>query len=469
MSFRKKYMISGAAVTAAFLILYSSCKKDTPVSEDGYEAGEEYQGGRDATVFDLSMNAFGNSVPGLTQDQNSDFVVGNSFNRNPWVVAPSSTSARDGLGPFFNAISCAGCHLRDGRGAPPEAGQEATSLLVKLSEPGTDAHGGPKPVANFGTQLNPFRIPGVTESEGNVDIAYTEMPGTYPDGTAYSLRKPTYTLQHGALAGVLFSPRVAPFMGGTGLIEAIPEAVITAFADAGDVDGDGISGRPNYVWDEINQTVALGRFGWKCGTPSVKQQTASAFLNDIGITSSLYPNENLHGTQLQYASLPNGGSPEISDEILQTVVFYTAALAIPARRDVKNPEVLMGKRLFAEIGCNKCHIQTMKTGTSAYLGRLSNQTIYPYSDFLLHDMGEGLADHRPEFYADGREWRTTPLWGIGLTHTVNGHTYFLHDGRARGYEEAILWHGGEAEAVKNKFMHLDAKQRGQVVTFLKSL
>eukprot|EP01034_Spumella_vulgaris_P010214 gene10214-12955_t len=224
-------------------------------------------------------------------------------------------------------------------------------------------------------------------------------------------------------------------MGGTGLIEAIPESVILSHADAGDVDGDGISGKPNYVWDAIHQTEALGRFGWKCGAPSVRQQVAAAFVNDIGITSTLFPDENLNGTQQQYVSLPNGGSPEISDDIFNRVVFYTAALAIPARRRVQDVNVLMGKALFTEIGCNKCHVNQLKTGSSGYLPQLSNQTIYPYSDFLLHDMGEGLADNRPEFYADGREWRTTPLWAIGLTQTVNGHTFFLHDGRARGYEE----------------------------------
>lgn len=469
MSFPKKYITTGAAVIAAFLVLYSSCKKDNPADENGYEPGEEYQGGQDATVFDESVNAFGNAVPGLSASQNSDFVVGNSFNRNPWVTAPSSTEARDGLGPFMNAISCAGCHFKDGRGAPPALGEPAVSLLVKISEPGTDAHGGPKPVPNFGTQLNPFRIAGVAENEGNVGIAYTELPGSYPDGTSYSLRKPVYTFENGALSGVLASPRVAPFMGGTGLVEAIPENVILSHADAGDVDGDGISGKPNYVWDAIHQTEALGRFGWKCGIPSVKQQVAAAFVNDIGITSTLFPDENLNGTQQQYATLPNGGSPEIPDDIFNRVVFYTAALAIPARRHTQDVDVLMGKALFNEIGCNKCHLNQLKTGSSAYLPQLANQTIYPYSDFLLHDMGEGLADNRPEFYADGREWRTTPLWAIGLTETVNGHTYFLHDGRARGYEEAILWHGGEAESIKNKFMQLDAPQRAQLITFLKSL
>lgn len=465
----KKYIREGAAFIAAFLVLYSSCKKDGTDNTDGYVPGEEYQGGQDATVFDESVNAFGNAVPGLSVDQNSDFVVGNSFNRNPWVTAPSSTEARDGLGPFMNAISCAGCHFKDGRGAPPAPGEAAVSLLVKISEPGADAHGGPKPVANFGTQLNPFQIAGVAESEGNVTVQYTELPGTYPDGMPYSLRKPTYTFENGALASVLASPRVAPFMGGTGLIEAIPESVILSYADAADSDGDGISGKPNYVWDVIHQTEALGRFGWKCGAPSVKQQVAAAFLNDIGITSTLFPNENLNGTQQQYASLPNGGSPEIPDEILNRVLFYTVALAMPARRKAQDPQVLRGKALFNEIGCSACHVNQLKTGSSAHLSQLSNQTIFPYSDFLLHDMGEGLADHRPEFYADGNEWRTAPLWAIGLTQTVNGHTNFLHDGRARGYEEAILWHGGEAENSKNKFMHLSASERAQLVQFLQSL
>lgn len=468
MSFTKKYYVSGAAFIAAFLIFYTSCRKDTGPDLTGYEEGEEYQGGRNATVFDASLNAFGNSVPGLNGDQNSDFVVGNSFNRNPWVLAPSSTAARDGLGPFFNAVSCGSCHFKDGRGAPPEFGEPAVALLMKISIAGTDVHGGPKAVPNFGTQLNPSYIPGVTEGEGNVTITYTEIPGTYPDGTTYSLRQPTYTFQNGALSNVMSSPRVAPVMFGTGLIEAIPESVILGFADASDLDGDGISGKPNYVWNAVTQTMSLGRLGWKSGAPSIKQQVAAAFVNDIGITSTLFPEEALDGTQLTYNSLPNGGTPEITDNIFDKVIFYTAALAVPARRNVKDEDVLKGKLLFNEIGCNKCHIAKMETGASNYLPQLSQQTIFPYSDFLLHDMGSGLADNRPEFDADGREWRTTPLWGMGLTHTVNSHTYFLHDGRARGYEEAILWHGGEAETIKNKFMQLNSKQRNQIITFLKS-
>ena len=467
---KNKYITSGAAFIAAFLIFYSSCKPDETPGLDGYENGEEYQGGEQSTTFDESVNAFGNAVPGLTSSQNSDFVVGNSFNRNPWVLAPSSTVARDGLGPFFNAVSCGSCHFKDGRGEPPQLGQQAVSLLMKISVNGTDAHGGPNPVPNFGTQLNPFQVPDVTNGEGNVNITYTEIPGTYPDGTTFSLRKPNYAFENGALSNVMYSPRVAPAMFGTGLIEAIPESVILNLADPTDMDGDRISGKPNYVWDIANQTTSLGRLGWKCGAPSVKQQVAAAFVNDIGITSSLFPNENLHGTQItQYGNLPNGGSPEIEDDIFNKVVFYTAALAVPGRRNAKDENILKGKILFNEIGCNKCHINKLSTGISSHVTQLSNQNIFPYSDFLLHDMGEGLADHRPEFLADGNEWRTTPLWGIGLTHTVNSHTYFLHDGRARGYEEAILWHGGEAEDIKQVFMNLSAEQRGLIISFLKSL
>ncbi len=466
----KSYFVSAGFILFLVTSLISSCKKDVaqdPVS--AYEDGEEYSGGKNITVFDATSFAFNHSLPILSDSDETKFSVGNSFNRNNWVIAPSSTVGRDGLGPLYNALSCSGCHNLDGRGQPPLPGEATISMVYKLSSPGTGIHGEPLGVTNFGDQLNNRAIPGVT-TEGDVNISYIEVPGSYPDGTTYSLRQPTYTFQNSALNGVMYSPRVAPKMTGTGLMDAIAEGTILANADENDANGDGISGRPNYVWDYVKNTTALGRIGWKAGQPSVKQQVAHAFSNDIGITSSLFPDENLSGTEVGlYASLPNGGTPEISDDIFNQVYFYTSTLAMPGRRDFKDADVLLGKTLFTQTGCVKCHVPKMQTGTHPDVAYLNNQTIFMYSDLLLHDMGSGLADGRPEFNATGNEWRTAPLWGVGLIKAVNNHEFLLHDGRARGVEEAILWHGGEAISIKTNFTKLSKDDRARLIKFVESL
>ena len=238
-----------------------------------------------------------------------------------------------------------------------------------------------------------------------------------------------------------------------GLLEAITEDTILALTDPEDANNDGISGRPNMVWDIRPGDLALGRFGWKANQPTVEQQTAGAFLGDIGITSGPFPQENCPDSQQDCASTPDGGSPEIPDERFAKVVFYTQTLAVPAMRDVNDSQVTQGAEVFVEAGCHLCHTPSHTTGKHP-VAAVSHQAIYPYTDLLLHDMGPGLADGRPDFEADGREWRTPPLWGIGLVETVNGHTMFLHDGRARNLAEAILWHGGEAAESKDSFKAL---------------
>jgi CxxC motif-containing protein (DUF1111 family) len=444
--------------------------KDEPVAEQD----EAFSGGKEGTVFDQTANAFGNALTSLTSAEVDQFVIGNSFNRNNWVTAPSSTSARDGLGPLFNATSCSACHFQDGRGAPVSGTDQAITqaLLFRLSIPGQDEHGGPLHDPNYGEQFNPRAVINAA-GEGDVSVTYTEMPGTYPDGTPFSLRKPTYTfsnLQYGPMTGTLISPRIAPQMAGVGLLEVVPEETVLAFADAGDRNGDGISGRPNYVWDYKRGKKVLGRFGWKANQPTVEQQTGGAFNGDLGVTSSLFMNEGLTAAQLaKYGTLPNGGRPEITDSIFQDVVFYVRALAVPARRDWQDQQVLSGRTLFAQANCTGCHVPKMLTGKADSPSYLSAQTIRPFTDLLLHDMGEGLADHRPDFEATGTEWRTPPLWGLGLIRIVNKHTNLLHDGRARNAEEAILWHGGEAENSKKVFMNYSKTEREAVLRFIDTL
>ena len=435
------------------------------------EAGEELSGGQ-ATVFDTTPNAFSLPVPGLEREQQLLFFVGNSFFNQNWVTAPASTTARDGLGPHFNAHSCAGCHFKDGRGRPPTAdGELSTGLLLRLSVPGATEHGAPLPEPIYGGQLQDQAIMGL-EAKGAVSITYEDVPFALADGTVVVLRRPVYAfkdLAYGDMAAeTMVSPRIANQMIGMGLLEAVPEEDILAAADPDDGDGDGISGRANYVWDNFNERVALGRFGWKANEPSVAQQTAGAFLGDIGITTPLFADNNCGDDAADCRAAPNGGTPEIDPDDFDKVVLYASSLAVPARRDWADPVVLQGKALFTEIGCADCHTPLLTTGIHPTIPSLSNQTIRPYTDLLLHDMGAGLADGRPDFLATGSEWRTPPLWGLGLIATVNGHTNLLHDGRARDAQEAILWHGGEGEASRDNFARLDAGQRAALLRFLNS-
>ena len=428
--------------------------------------------GGDTTAFTTTRNSFGLPARNLSSEERRIFAVGNSFFRQNWVTAPASTEARDGLGPTFNALSCSSCHHLDGRGKPPDGpGDGQRGLLLRLSIPGQDAHGGPMPEPVYGGQLQDRAVIGVPV-EGEFHIVYQEVPGTFNDGETYSLRHPAYQIGGLALGAMhpdtLVSPRVAPAIVGMGLLEAIPEANILAEADLDDADGDGVSGKANMVWDQRRGGPALGRFGWKANQPTVEQQTAGAFLGDLGITSILFPEENCTVSQDDCLDSPNGGTPEIGAERLAKVVLYSQTLAVPAMRGVSDPQVQQGARLFAQAGCAVCHTPQHTTGPHE-VEAVSNQTIYPYTDLLLHDMGPELADGRPDFGASGQEWRTPPLWGIGLVETVNGHTMFLHDGRARNLTEAILWHGGEGAAARDAFKELTREEREALVRFLKSL
>ena len=428
--------------------------------------------GGETTAYTTTRNAFGLPARNLSPQERRTFAVGNSFFRQNWVTAPASTEARDGLGPTFNALSCTSCHPLDGRGKPPDRPDDGErGLLLRLSVSGTDAHGGPLPEPVYGGQLQDRAVLGVP-AEGQFLIAYQEVPGTYRDGETYSLRQPTYRfrdLKFGdMLPGTMISPRVAPAIVGMGLLEAIPESAILMASDPDDADGDGISGRPNMVWDVGRGGLALGRFGWKANQPSVEQQTAGAFLGDLGITSDLFPEENCSDPQTACLEARNGGSPEIGAERLAKVVLYTQTLAVPAMRDFHDPQVRQGADLFVKAGCAVCHTPKHTTGTHQ-LKVVSNQVIYPYTDLVLHDMGPELADGRPDFEASGQEWRTPPLWGIGLVETVNGHTMFLHDGRARNLAEAILWHGGEGAAARDAFKGFSKEERDALIRFLNSL
>ena len=444
------------------------------------EPGEALSGGS-TTVSRSDHNAFSLPSANLAPSRRLDFSVGNSFFRNPWVIAPSTTTARDGLGPLFNSNACQNCHIKDGRGHPPAADAgNAVSMLVRLSVPGDDspAHAelrrrlGVVPEPVYGRQLQDMSNPGLVP-EGKVRVEYDLHTVQLADGTPVELRKPRLlisNLGYGALQpDTQFSARIAPPMIGLGLLEAIPEAAILAAADPDDRDGDGIRGVANQVWDDALGKTVLGRFGWKAGLPNLNQQNVHAFASDMGLTTRLQPHDECTAAQTACRAMPHGGEPEVSDNILASVLFYTRNLAVPARRNVDDLQVRRGKQLFIAAGCAKCHTPSFVTAADAAEPELAGQTIRPYSDMLLHDLGDGLADGRSEFLASGRQWRTAPLWGIGLTERVNGHTQFLHDGRARNLLEAILWHGGEAQGARQAITELDASERGALLAFLNSL
>ncbi|WP_163999897.1 di-heme oxidoredictase family protein [Pyxidicoccus caerfyrddinensis] len=423
------------------------------------EPGEELSGGT-TTVTDTKRNSFGRSLQNMDRARWPEFHAGKKVFGRDW------NDSRTGpviVGPLFSAASCMTCHVKDGRGRPPESPAQAPeSLVFQLGAP---EGRGPHPL--YGEQLDSHAID-ARPVEGSVEVDYDEVHDEFATGEDYTLLRPRYRfkdLSQGPLGeGTPFSPRVSPANFGLGLLEAIPENTLLALADPDDADHDGISGRPNQVLDVAEQRTKTGRFGWKANQPSLQQQVAHALVADMGLTTTLFPKEQGHDA----AAVPGG--PEVTPEELERLVFYMRLVAAPKRRDWDTAPVLRGKAVFRAIGCSGCHVSTaFETGTVPGFPELSGQKIYPYSDLLLHDMGEGLADGRKDGLATGQEWRTPPLWGLGLQEAVNGHTRLLHDGRARNAEEAVLWHGGEAASAQERYVRLRREDREALLAFLKSL
>ncbi len=435
-----------------------------------------------------NRDAFSQSSANITFAQEERFKLGNALFRKQWVAAPSSTEASDGLGPLFNARACQNCHLKDGRGHPPAEGEPAVSMLIRLARPAATTEETARienflapaiPDDTYGGQLQTAAIPGL-RAEGGVEITYEERPVTLGDGTTVTLRDPSYAVTDPAYGplhpATTLSPRIANPMIGMGLIEAIHPADLRALADPEDRDGDGVSGRMARAKGHTSTDPRPGRFGWKAQSGSVREQATEAFAGDIGISSPDLPRAHGDCTQDQPACLTMAtggqaalGEGEAPEKVIDLVTFYSQNLAVPARRDVDDPKVLHGKELFYEARCTACHRPKFVTRRDAANQAQSFQLIWPYSDFLLHDMGPGLADGQQVGVATGREWRTQPLWGIGLTGTVSGRTTFLHDGRARSLEEAILWHGGEASASREAYAALPEPDRDALIRFLESL
>ncbi|KAF0115141.1 MAG: hypothetical protein FD150_1202 [Rhodobacteraceae bacterium] len=416
-----------------------------------------------------------------------DFKLGNALFRKTWVAAPASTKASDGLGPLYNARACQDCHLKDGRGhTPPDPDASRVSMFLRLSIPGGPVPDGiagwiaTSPDPTYGGQLQDLAAPGHA-AEGQMNVTWTETPVTLSDGTVVNLRAPTYSFADPAYGvpakDLMLSPRVAPQMIGLGLLEAIPAADILARADEVDLNGDGISGRPQIVPSAEFGTPMLGRFGLKAGAPTVREQSAGAFAGDMGLSTPLHrdPWGDCTPGQSTCIGAPHGQEPEVRDGFevdgpsLDLVTFYARNLGVPERRDLDDPKVLRGKEVFFTTGCQSCHTPKFVTNRLDGQPEQSFQLIWPYTDLLLHDLGPGLADSRPEGRASGSEWKTPPLWGIGLTQQVSGHTEYLHDGRARSLLEAVLWHGGEAQAQRDAVAAMSAEDRDALLAFVGSL
>ncbi|WP_028695955.1 di-heme oxidoredictase family protein [Pseudomonas cremoricolorata] len=420
---------------------------------------------------EVQREAFAQPLPALASDAQLDqFFKGRGLFRQAWVIAPSADESAQGLGPLYNRITCIACHPRNGRGqAPGDSEAPMRSMLVRLSVPGTDAHGGVLPHPVYGDQLNENGIPGVPgEGRAHLDWQYSEV--TLDDGQRVELREPRIRfseLAYGALNDVQTSARVGSAVFGLGLLEAVDAQTLQQLASA--PKADGVAGRVNWVWSVERQRLEVGRFGLKANQPDLPQQIASALHGDLGITTALYPQQNCTPAQIECQQAERGPQPELDAQRLSALHFYLAHLAAPPRRKRDAAPIKQGEQLFSELGCGQCHIPRLTTGQHPNYPALSRQPIEPYTDLLLHDMGAGLADHRPDYLASGREWRTAPLWGLGLSEVITPGAGYLHDGRARTVTEAILWHDGEARPARERFSALPAAQRELLMGFLRSL
>ena len=438
---------------------------------EGEKLGEPELTAGSFTAAVTSDESYQQPASVLTARQLETFVEGRKGFFQHWVVAPSILGLW-GRGPTSNGEACSDCHDNGGRGRAPAGPDEPLqSMLVRLSIPGSGAHGGPAPDPSYGDQLQEEGILGRVPPEGHASIRWSEFQVALGDGEIVRLRRPSIELRElafGPLAdGVMLSARVAPPLIGIGLLDAVPEQAI--FAAALRSRAAGLDGRANRVWDAIGERQAIGRFGHKANVASLLQQIVTAYHEDLGVTSRWLSEENCPPVQTACRAEPPGGHPELPGPFLEPVLLYARALAVPARRDAADAQIIAGEALFTQAGCGACHAPTLRTGDYPALPAASHQTIHPYTDLLLHDMGEGLADGRPDFLAGARDWRTAPLWGLGLSETVNGSGTLLHDGRARDPTEAILWHGGAAQAARESFRRMSRNDRAALIAFVRSL
>ncbi|MFZ2162471.1 MAG: di-heme oxidoredictase family protein [Sideroxyarcus sp.] len=422
-------------------------------------------------VTDDTREAYTQAVPAMAEADRAKFLKGRALVRQVWVIPPSENREIAGLGPLYNRLSCIACHPANGRGFAPEtAAEPMRAMLVRLSVPGRDPHGGPLPHSAYGGQLNENGVPGVP-GEGRAEVHYRTRTVTLRGSEKVKLREPKFRfveLAYGKFpTNMMTSPRIGSPIFGLGLLEAVPESTLVALTAVGKPAG--IRGKINYVWDVEQKKSVPGRFGWKANMPNLRQQIAGAMVGDMGITSPLFPQENCMLAQSDCAKSPSAGKPELSAAQLDATEFYHFALAVPQQRNAGDKRVQRGAKLFEQAQCSSCHVPELKTGEFAKYPALANRIIHPYTDLLLHDMGEALADHRPDYLATGREWRTPPLWGIGLAQKVEPRAGYLHDGRARTLLEAVLWHDGEGAGAAQAVKAMTATDLNALIKFLESL
>ncbi len=474
-----KYIVSFVLTLAVLL----GCQPLTSDKESKIPqfSASEFKPGGSATLKRINTRTFIHPSGNLSIDDELDFWDGFSFFRDPWIAAPAATTDRDGLGPLFNARSCKACHARGGRGKEAVEGvSKPMALLIRLG----DKQNGSRVDKNYGGQLQPFsialshhKITKKIKPEAEVKLSYQYIEGSYSDGETYQLRKPNYelvNLNYGALEdNTVLSPRYAPAIYGMGLLDAISESDLLSLEDINDENKDGISAKYNRVPNVITNKLALGRFGFKSLHPNLSQQIAGAFVNDIGITNPFFQKDMCTAVQkscLQGSQI--GGHDthlEIPGKLHKLVEYMGRHMAVQPTRSLKSKVAQQGRSVFYQLNCQSCHQPSFTTDANYPGTELADQIIWPYTDLALHDMGPDLADGKAEFLANGNEWRTAPLWGIGLQQRIQGYQAFLHDGRARTIEEAILWHGGEALAAKQAFTNIDKTQRDALIFFLKQI
>lgn len=466
---------AGGLVVAWLLPLTLLCADADRIPDEALSAGT-------FTIVRADESAYAEPATVLDYKQRKAFDMGRGHFHRRWVVF-AGVNGDWGLGPTFVADRCDVCHARAGRGMPPTAAdRQLRSMIVRLSVPGTDERGGPRPDPNYGDQFQNDSLQGRTADdaystepvppEADLHLDWKSRTIAFADGDTVELREPRLRiekLRFGPLGpGAMTSVRNAQPLVGLGLLEVIPEETLLAIAQQ--QVAEGIRGRPNRVWDAVNGRLALGRFGWKANQPSLKQQIAAAAIGDMGVTSELFPEQNCPPVQALCLDETPGAPRELIDNDWVEMEFWLQGLAVPARRATADPRFVRGAALFVEAKCAVCHVPELKTAAKVpHLPQLANQTIRPYTDLLLHDMGDELADGRPEFAAGPRDWRTPPLWGLGLSKTVNDSTALLHDGRARTIVEAILWHGGEATSARDRFRNLPKSDRDDLLFYLESI
>ena len=443
----------------AVAVLFGGC--DGLSSNDSSSPDGPVQAGGETTVESVTANAFTFPSTNLTGSAVDKHAAGDAAFEATFVSAPAAVNG--GVGPIFNNTSCEACHPANGR---------SRQLPAHISAPGLDGKGRPQPVDGFGTSLEERSLLDVP-NEADLNVTYRDSTVTLSGGETVMLRVPSYSVADAYRpfpADAQVSPRAALPVFGLGLLEAIPAATLRRWARDQAADGDAVSGEVNEVWNEIEQERQVGRFGWKALAASLREQTAGAYHLDMGVTSPFRLTESGAGQPPHEEADSLDNDPEVSRETVNEATFYVQTLGVPARRGTDDPRVQRGEKLFEEVGCATCHRPEATSGSFPEVPSVENQRFAPYTDLLLHDMGPALSDGRPVFDASGREWRTPPLWGLGLRELVQGHNTLLHDGRARTIREAILWHGGEAEPAREQFRtQLSKQEREDLIAFLKSL